>query len=60
MVKVDEVNIVYSKNKGRKTGARAGVSYQGNKSLFLYENKMSSFSYIEILKEALKIYQIQA
>ena len=38
MVKVDEVNIIYSKNKGRKIGAWAGVSYQENTSLFLYED----------------------
>ena len=44
MLKVDEVNIIYSKNKGRKIGAWAGVSYQGNASLFIFEDKISSFN----------------
>ena len=42
------------KNKGRKIGAWAGVSYQGNASLFTFEDKISSFNYIWILKKALK------
>ena len=53
-VKVEEDNIIYSKNKGRKIGAWAGISYQGKTSLFLYEDSMSSVNYIEILKEALE------
>ena len=50
-VKVDKDNIIYSKNKGRKIGAWVGVSYQWKTSLFLYEDNLSSFNYIEILKE---------
>ena len=42
------------KNKARKTSAWAGIFYQGKKSLFLYEDSMSSVNYIQILKEALE------
>ena len=58
-VKVDEDNIIYSKNKGRKIDAWVGISYYGNTSLFLYEDKMSLVNYIEILKEAIKDINIQ-
>ena len=33
-VKVDEDNIIYSKNKRRKIGTWVGISYQGKTSLF--------------------------
>ena len=52
--KVDENNIIYSKNKRRKIDALAGISYQGETSLFLYEDNMSSMNYIEISKKNLK------
>ena len=50
-VKVDEDNLIYSKNKGRKIRAWTGISYQGKTSLFLYEDNMSSVNYTKILKE---------
>ena len=53
-IKVDEDNIIYSKNKERKIGAWVRIFYQGKTSLFLYEDNMSSANYIEILKEALE------
>ena len=47
-IKVDEDNIIYSKNKGRKIGTYAGIFYQRKTSLFLYEDNISSVNYIEI------------
>ena len=54
-VKVDEDNIIYSKNKGRNIGAREGISYQEMTSLFLYKDNMSSVNNIEKLKEVLEV-----
>ena len=54
LVKVDEDNIIYSKNKGRKIGVWAGIFYRGKTYLFLYDDNMSSMNYIEILKETLE------
>ena len=40
-VKVDEDNIIYSKNKWRNIGVWAGISYLRKTLLFLYEDNMS-------------------
>ena len=50
----DHDNLIFSKKKGRKIGARAAINVNGKTSLYLYEMYFNTENYLRVLEEAVE------